>query len=50
MGTFLFIAVILLAAFFIYMNFDDIKKYYEAAKGKIMTLFQWLKITFFKTI
>ncbi|WP_242347318.1 hypothetical protein [Mucispirillum schaedleri] len=50
MGTFLFIAAVLLAAFFIYMNFDDIKKCYKAAKGKTMTFFQWLKRTFFKTI
>lgn len=49
MGIFLFIAAILLAAFFVYIYFDNIKKIYEAAKGKTITFFQWLKRTFFKT-
>ena len=50
MGIFLFIIAVLLAAFLIYIYFDKIKAVYEAAKGKNITFFQWLKTTFFKTM
>lgn len=50
MGIFLFIIAVLLAVFLIYIYFDKIKAFYEAAKGKIITFFQWLKRTFFKTM
>lgn len=46
MGFFLFIIAVLLAAFLIYIYFDKIKELYEAAKGKTITFFQWLKATF----
>ena len=50
MGIFLFIIAILLVVFLIYIYFDKIKAFYEAAKEKNITFFQWLKTTFFKTM